>query len=809
MMGGIVANNASGMCCGVIENSYHTLESMVMVLPNGITINTADPKAGETFKSLAPQIANGIMALREEILSNAELCARIRAKYRLKNTTGYSLNAFIDYDTPVQILAHLMVGSEGTLGFIAESVLRTIPEYPSKYTALLLFDTVQAAASAVFPLRDSGARAIEFMDRPALRSVEKEPGLEMLRGLPETAAALLVEYQTSTTEEMAQAKQAAQSVLQTLTLLRPAQFTESAAEQAVLWKIRKGLYPSIGGMRKRGTSVLIEDVTFPLEKLADAVTDLQESFILNGYHEAIIFGHAKDGNLHFVLTPSFDSPETRQQYARFIDEVVELVVKKYDGALKAEHGTGRNMAPFVETEWGQEAYSIMARLKKLLDPDDLLNPGVIINDDPHAHLKDLKTWAQVEDEVDRCMECGFCEPRCPSRDLTQTPRRRIIIWREIARLRQTREDISLLEELEEAYQYDGIETCAADSFCAIACPLHIDTGAMIKHLRADSISPRGQEIALGVTRRFKLVENGLRLGVGLGHTAEKMITAKGVTWITRTAEKVARTALPKWSDVVPSANFARLPETQRETAQVVYFPACISRVMGTSPRKGEPNVIEVMVEVSGRAGIEPYLPKDSPGNCCGMPFSSKGFTPAFQETLHRTVERFWDWSQAGKLPIVIDSSSCAYTLITAGDKALPDDQEKLAKMTLLDPVEYAYRFLLPKLKFTPLEGAVVLHPNCSATKLGLADKMAAIARACAQTVVVPNALRCCGYAGDRGLLFPELTASASKPEADEVLSREYAGFYSSNITCEMGMRQATGKPYQSILYLIERATRNE
>ena len=808
MLGGMIANNSSGMCCGVVENSYHTLESLVMMLPDGLVLDTAEPTCGETFRQQAPETTAGLLALRDEILANPGLCERIRAKYRSKNTTGYSLNAFLDYDTPEQILAHLMVGSEGTLGFIGEVRLRTLPDYPLKLTALLLFETVQDAASAVFPIRDSGARAIEFMDRASLRSVEKEEGIrEMLGDLPDSAAALLVEYQVNTAEELEAARQAAQVVTGSLALLRPVEFTEQADQQALLWKIRKGLYPSIGGMRTSGSSLLIEDVTFPVEKLADAVNDLQSLFIINGYYEAIIFGHAKDGNLHFVLTPSFDTKESITKYARFIEDVVSLVVEKYDGALKGEHGTGRNMAPFVEREWGQEAFNIMLRLKKLVDPDNLLNPGVILNDDPKAHLRHLKTWSIVEKEVDLCVECGFCEPKCPSRDLTLTPRRRIVVRREIARMEFTGEDPRLLDQMVRDYQYDGLDTCATDGYCALACPLHLDTGMLVKHLRAEAIPSKEQDRAVIAARYFGVLETGLRSGIVMGHAAEKLIGTDKINQILAFGEKRLHTTLPKWSEVIPAARLKRITASSPTDAEVVYFPSCITRAMGTSLEKGEAAIIELFAEVSARAGVKLYIPADSAGNCCGMPFSSKGYRQAFIERLHRTVTHFWNWSEQGKLPVVIDSSSCAYTLLTAAEKAIPEDRDKLAQMTILDPVDYAYQFLLPKLNLHPLPDAVVLHPNCSAVKLGLAGKMVSVARACAQSVTVPTHLGCCGYAGDRGLLFPELTQSASQIEASEVNQMLYDGYYSSNLTCEMGMRQATGKPYRSIFYLLEKASR--
>ncbi len=808
MLGGIVANNSSGMCCGVAENSYHTLASIVMVLPNGLVLDTADPHCGEQLKAQAPHIHSGLLELKAQIESDPQLRARLRFRYLQKNTNGYALNAFLDYDEPHHILAHLMVGSEGTLGFIAEVTLKTLPSYPVRETGLLIFNTVHEAAAAVFPLRDSGARAIEMMDRAALRSVENEPATaSLLKGLPPQAAALLVEYQSNTQDEMEEFREAWHQASREIRLLTPGEFTGDSARQAQLWKIRKGLYPSIGGMRPRGSSVLIEDIGLPVERLADATLDLQALFSRHYYENAIIFGHAKDGNLHFVLTPSFTNERSIRQYAAFMDDVVSLVTKKYDGALKAEHGTGRNMAPFLEQEWGADVTQIMGRLKHLLDPQNLLNPGVIINPDPQAHLDNLKTWATVEEEVDQCVECGFCEPKCPSRDLTLTPRRRIIVRREIARLSQTGEDPALLANLVKDYQYQGLDTCAVDGYCSLPCPMHINTGQLVKRLREEQISPRGHGIAKSIVRHFGKVENALRLGVTAAHMAEKAIGVRGIVGVTRLGEKVLSTTLPKWSRVVPRAYFpGRLPPVP-SGVDLIYFPSCIARIMGSSPKKGEAGLIDTVRTVAERAGFCLGVPPDSPGACCGMPFSSKGYRAAFVDMAHHTLHKFWEWSQHGDIPVAIESSSCAYTLLTCREYLSEEDQEKFDQMKLLDPVALLYTYILPRLEVRQLPQDVVLHPNCATVKLDLQERLAEIAKACARSVTVPGNLGCCGYAGDRGLLFPELTASASRSEADEVNQRSYDGYFSSNLTCEMGMSQATGKPYQSIFYLVELASR--
>ena len=272
-------------------------------------------------------------------------------------------------------------------------------------------------------------------------------------------------------------------------------FTQDAKEQAILWKIRKGMYPSVAGMRARGTSALMEDFTFPVERLGEGVVDVQRLFEKYNYQNGIIFGHAKDGNLHFVISQSFFTKEDIDHYEKFNDDLFDLILNKYDGALKAEHSSGRAVSAYIEREWGEDAYRIMKRLKHIIDPGNLLNPGIIITEDKLAHIHNLKFMPLVEEEVDKCIECGFCEQVCPSRDLTLTPRRRIGVRRAMKRLELAGDNKSR-EILLKEYSYDGIETCAVDGMCATTCPVDINTGDLIKRLRRENHSPFQNKIAV-------------------------------------------------------------------------------------------------------------------------------------------------------------------------------------------------------------------------------------------------------------------------------------------------------------------------
>ncbi len=806
-VGGILSNNSSGMCCGVTQNAYHTLESLTFLLPSGTVIDTVAPGADERFRQMEPALAEGLLKLKADLLANPALAQRIRSKYKTKNTTGYSLNAFMDFDKPVEIFRNLLVGSEGTLAFIAEAVLKTVPDLPVKVTAFLLFPDLHAACAAIIPLRDAGAAALELLDRASLRSVENQPGTPTnIKTMPEGAAALLVEFHGRDESDRADLERTALSVASGLQLMEPARFTHDPVEQALMWKIRSGTFPSVGAVRKRGTTVLIEDVAFPIESLADAAVDLTKLFAKHGYDEAIIFGHAKDGNLHFVITQSFNDQAAVDRYARLIDDVVELVVKKYDGALKAEHGTGRNMAPFVEAEWGPEAKAVMEQLKDLVDPMRLLNPGVILNADPKCHLSDLKPMPGVEEEVDKCIECGYCEPKCPSRELTLTPRQRIVVRREISRLTENRENPALLASLQESFQYMAVDTCAADGLCATACPVSIDTGQLTKRFRRASHSRRAQKIALSVARNYGSIEPVMRVALRAGHLVQNIFGPKILTVLTKAVKSIGTGH--EWSPEMPKAAKAPLPITNKEEAQAIYFPACISRMMGHLP--GEPtdqSLVEVLVKLAKRAGVPVHIPLDVEGTCCGVPFSSKGFDEAHRFMINRAIEKFWEWSQQGRLSIVIDTSPCTYGVLSSRGYLTPENQACFDKLKIVDSTTFANDVLLPRLKVSQKVGSVVLHPVCSVTKMNLLPKLEGVANACADNVVVPRDAGCCGFAGDRGFMLPELTASATKHEAREVQSQSFDGYFSSSRTCEVGLTRSTGQVYRSFLYLLEASTR--
>jgi len=800
MMGGILSNNASGMCCGVRDNAYHTMASIKFMLPTGQAFNTALPEDHERFRRECSALYHQLLLWRDQIAADTALQTRIRRKYRLKNTVGYALNAFIDHQEPLDILAHLMIGAEGTLGFIAEAVLNTIPDQPHKATGVCFFRDIEHACSAIVPLTNAGAAAIELMDRPALRSIEHQAGVPpQIATLPDGAAALLVEFQQDTPESLKALVEKFELLLPQLDLLHPANLTTDAYEIAALWKIRKGMFPSVGAVRKSGTSVILEDIAFPPERLGPAITDLQKLLANHGYTNAIIFGHAREGNIHFVVTQTLDTPSEVARYKAMMDEVVALVLERYDGSLKAEHGTGRNMAPFVEAEWGSEAYRIMASLKELADPDGLLNPGVIINPDPEAHLHNLKRLDPIEPEADRCIECGFCEHRCPSRDLTLTPRQRIVIRRALSRY-EREGDRKAYDELTQQYQYDGLDTCAVDGMCATSCPVDINTGDLVKRLRARQNGRFSQWVALRAAKQFKVTAALVRTGVTTGHLAGKILGGKNLETMTVRLHKLW-SVIPVWNHrLTPaSGNIKLVAQPVNTRGEVIFFPTCIGRVMGTP---GE-DLSATFIRLSEKAGYKILIPNQHDALCCGQAFGSKGYPEASAYKANQAISKLYEISKHGEVPVVLDVSSCTYTLRHC--RAVLDDENRARydKLVFLDSTEYLERYILPH--GGPIKKAerVVLHPVCAAVKMGQDGLLAKVAAQLAQEVIVPPNSGCCGMAGDRGFLFPELTHSATAKEAADV-PQGCSGYYSTSRPCELALSDATGQDYQSILFLAEK-----
>ncbi len=805
-IGGVIANNSSGMACGITENSYRTIDSLLLVLPSGTVLDTGAADALAQLESAEPAIAQGLRDLRARLLAEPDDVAFLRHQFSMKNTMGYGLNALLDFDDPLRILEHLVIGSEGTLAFVAEARFRTIEVLPQIATGLLVFDTLADAMAALPGLVAEGFATIELLDAASLRVAQG------LGDVPQAIAAidvdqhaaLLVEVHARDEASLAAATRDALAHLAALPLTTPAALTTDAGERAALWHVRKGLYTAVAGARPSGTTALLEDIVVPVDRLLITCERLIELFATHGYGESVIFGHAKDGNVHFLLSERFDDPESLARYRRFTDDLVDLVLGQ-GGSLKAEHGTGRIMAPFVRRQYGDRLTDMMWEIKRLIDPSGILNPGVVLSDDPESYLHHLKRVPTVEAEVDRCVECGYCEPTCPSKDLTLTPRQRIVLRRDMAWAEETG-DQALLKDLRAEYDYDGVQTCAVDGMCAVACPVDINTGDLVRRLRAEEASKVEDDLWDVAAKNWGAVT---RLG-GVALTVAEALPAPLVRGVTTVGRAVLGTdTVPEYDAGLPRGGSKAPKPSAPADAQAVFFGACIGTMFGAEGEGvGSRDALRRLLD---RAGIPVVVPDDAGGLCCGTPWKSKGHLSGYERMTDRVLSSLWQASRAGELPVVCDAASCTEGLHVMLAKAAAAHPE-YAGLRIDDATTFVAREVLPRLTVREKIASVAVHPTCSTTALGATGALTAIASAVAEEVFVPEGWGCCAFAGDRGMLHPELTASATAVESAEVISADaaragFGAFVSANRTCEIGMSRATGKRYRHVVEVLEELTR--
>ena len=797
MVGGIVANNASGMNCGTHANSDAVLVSARIVLADGTVVDTGDEVSRAAFRATHKGLLDEIMAIRSDILADEELTALIRRKYSIKNVTGLNLRPFVSFTDAFDIMAHCMVGSEGTLGFISSVTCRTSPIKPCAASAMLWFGSMREAAEAVVAMRKGApVDSCELLDAKSLRSVGTE-------GVTPGLTALLLDTKADTPEELQANIDAIMAVVAPFRLVREAHFSTDPAETAAWWQMRSGVFPAVGGTRPIGTTVLIEDVAFHIDDLPEATVALAKLIEDCGYDDACIYGHALEGNFHFVISQRFDTPEEVERYRQLMAGIEKLVVDRFGGSLKAEHGTGRNMAPFVEKEWGAKAFGMMRRLKMAMDPANILNRGVVFNDDPECFIKNIKPLPRVDAAVDRCIECGFCEVNCVSCGLTLSARQRIVAAREMARLRElaTKESLAEAARLSKAFTYFGLETCAGDGLCSTSCPMRINTADLVHTLREQRIPKGSAGYRFGdwAARHVGGISSGLR---ALLATARPVADVLGTSATNATGRALHKIGMPLWTAALPGPSHPAKAEAMAadgapKRRRAVYFPSCLNRALGATPENGRTpeQLMNVMTKLCEKAGFEVVFPAGMDGLCCGMIWESKGMPEVADAKTAELEKALWEASEGGKLPVVCDQSPCLHRM-----------RDHIKSMKLYEPAQFISEVLAPYLEFRPTDRPIAVHVTCSTRRMGLADCIIDLARRCSTNVTVPAEVGCCGFAGDKGFTYPELNKWGLRKLRPAIEAAGVREGYSNSRTCEIGLTDNAGVPYKSIAYLVHECT---
>lgn len=800
-IGGMLINNASGMSCGPRNNSDSVLESVRIILGDGTVLDTGNALSRRKFEQSHAGFMRRLQDIQQRILNDLFLPILIRHKYEIKNVTGLNLLPFIRYKDPFDIIAHVMIGSEGTLGFLSQATLKTTPLNNRECSTLVSFSTLREACRCAQKLRAVNPDAVELLDYGALRAVRHTLIAEMTAKLPKGGAALLIRLKDADEIKSKQSVEHVQDIIASCSPLFQIPFTTDAKTCSDLWEVRSGIFPAVGGLHPSQSTVLIEDITFRHEEMADAIPELRALLDRNGYEHAVIYGHALEGNVHFILYQSFQSEEETERYKKLMQDVCDLVIRRFHGSLKGEHGTGRNMAPFVRQEWGDNAFRIMEDIKHLFDPFNILNPGVIFNPDPECHVKQLKPMTSIAHEADRCIECGFCEPNCPTEGLTLSPRQRITLFREIQRLTDAMENTTELHELIENYRYAGINSCAGDGLCAENCPMQINTGSLIRLLRKEinDNSIMNRKFGAWSASHVAQLRKSLQGLLYLADYAHKQMGAPAMLHLTTGLRNLSLGKIPLWNPATPvPLNFTPPHKKVTSREKVVYFPSCINQTFGAhrlAEREPEEPLVDVMTRLLEKAGYEVLYPPHMKELCCGMIWENKGFPDLADEKSKELENALYLVSERGKYPVICDQSPCLQRM-----------QEKFTLLRPYESVEFMYLFLRNKLKFYPKSEKIALHLTCSSRKMGLGKMLYELASLCSTEVFFPEEITCCGFAGDKGFTHPEINSYALRKLKPQLLQEAVAEGYSNSRTCEIGLTSNTGIPYRSIAYLIDECT---
>ena len=797
LVGGILNNNSSGMCCGTAQNSYKTIRSIRVVLLDGTVLDTSDKKSIEQFLREKPQMVEDILQLRKEILADEELTHLIHHKYKIKNTTGYGLNSLVDFEDIIDIINHLFIGSEGTLGFVSEIVYNTVEDVPHKGCGLMFFSTLNDASLAVVALANMGREkvvAAEMMDYQSLKAVQTLENVpDFVREVPEGTSAILFQTESYSKETVDKNLAFIKEQLKDIPTAIPSLYSQDPKEYDSWWAIRKGILPIVGGQRRKGTTVITEDVCFQIEDFTKGIEMLTELFHKYDFVDGgVIFGHALSGNIHFNITPDFSDPKDTKNFGDLVKEMSERV-SGFGGSLKAEHGTGRMVAPFVEMEWGKKAYEINRRIKAIFDPERILNPDVMITDDPDVYKKNLKAQCVIDDAFTICMECGFCEKHCPSRNLTLTPRQRIALLRETKRL-ENEGNFTLASELRKGYEYFGVDTCAACSMCKGLCPLSIDTAQIALSMRR--IDPPAPELAKKIYDNFSTTLQMCRAGVSLEGIAGSIITQKAISKITEGLHGVTGVT-PYVPKTTPKANRYKLKNRIKPTnfEKVVYFSTCANRAFKPNQGYDDDRSLQQVVEsLCNKAHIDIIYPKHIENLCCGLSFEN------YDDVHERAVKDLHDAlmkaSENGKYPIVIDHSAC----FNHAFKHMPD-------LEINDISEFLCKYVVPHLDIEKCDERVIVHKQCKIKSLNKSQYIEDLARLCTDHVFNIKSFACDGFAGQKGFFTPELNKSATKDLAGEIAEYGATLGVSSSSTCEIGLGENGGIPFVGVAFLLDRCSK--
>ena len=724
-LGGMLGNNAAGPHTLKYGATKDHVIRMDILLADGRQVRVEEyPLKDASFDLLRREHA-WVDPLVDLVRINAGLL-RAKKPRVSKNSSGYNLFALAEgLDRGVLDLPRLFVGSEGTLGLTLEATLGLLPKPSQTVTALLYlerFEEVGAAVNALLPLRPG---ALELLDSNSLDLIGRAKF-----GIPETTrAVLLVELDEEPIENQVGALHA---VCGTLQLTRPPDLAREPEHQQALWQVRKSIYPTLyryesaSAGRKKPVN-FADDVVVGVERLPELIAYLDSLFRETAVPVAI-FGHVGNGNAHITPLLDINAAEDFDKMIRLSRRIHDTVITRFGGSICGEHGDGRVRGEFVRALYGDDLFGLFAKTKKLLDPDDTLNPGVKITDTPFTEHIDIERLSKP------CATCGRCNTVCPVYDVKLDESNGARGWFHIL----TDPDY----DPESASRV--VEACLNCKSCRVVCPAGLDVSSLILEKRAEAPN-RMAGFFFRIHARPGIFEPMLKLAARAQFLWDLPAVRK---WIARMAapvmKRIAPTAglpadliLPKLATRTLRERHSGLTEEGGGRGSVAYFHGCAANYFSDG-------VGDAVIRVLKKNGVQVVLPKQ---RCSGTPVETYGHREIAREHARFNLDSLRSYDR-----VVTGCASC--TLMLKDYPRFFEGAQRAEAERLSNRVRHVSEFLVNdlNLRFPESNAAgktVTYHSSCHLRAAGVTREPRELLRSLPGTryVEMRDSDRCAGGAG--------------------------------------------------------------
>ena len=755
-VGGMMANNSSGARSVLYGKTLdHVIEQRVVLSDGALAhfrpldaAHFAVAAAGDSIE------ARAYRAIPQLGATHAREIERRFPKV-LRRVGGYNLDAFVDPSRPVD-LTRIIVGSEGTLGFIVDARLKLVPLPAQKAVLTVEFDHLLDALAATPIILEHGPSAVEVMDDFILSHAKSHPRLEQQRRVMLSAdgsALLCVEFYGDHIDQVIDRMENVERDLQHPRPRMVRRILDAAAQQAI-WSFREAALGLSTAMKTDDKAIsFVEDTAVAPEKLRDYIERFVAIVQRHGTR-AGVYAHASVGCLHVRPVINLKTADGVAKFEAIAHEVADLVLE-FGGALSGEHGDGLVRGAFNEQMFGSELYQAFRQVKKTFDPDGLFNPGRIVDTPPiTSHLRygagyatpSPMTFFDFSDHdgfgraVEMCSGVGLCRK---TREGTMCPS--YMVTREEAHSTRGRANTLRLAmsgqlgeaKLSDAGVHDVLDLCLECRACKSECPVGVDMARFKSEFLSGYWDRHGLSLAaLGFGSAHTAAAWGSRLAP-LSNTLADTAIAKWI--IEKTIGVDRRRTLPKWT-----RNTLRKRSKSKGNGALLFAD--------TFTDYSDPEIGLAAIDVMKAAGIPTEV---APNVCCGRPLISQGRLSEARQLAAANVHALYDAAERGQAIVFVEPSCLSAVREDAPDLLRGELQQRarvIAKQSVLfeEFLESACAAGRATLNLKPGPTDVLLHPHCHQRSMGLAAPAKALLSRIPSATVTDLDAGCCGMAGSFG-----------------------------------------------------------